>query len=239
MSAPIALIKLYKTLDCVIIGRLTRFTVLAEIGGLKEVVYTNNTGRLRQYIIHGKVGICSEIARGKLRYRLIGVYDEEGIALIDTAYQEKSFLVAQELGLIPWLRDCTLIKRNYGTNGVLIDFAFKCKDILTLVEVKSAVLKLHDGSAGYPDAPTVRGRLQLLELSRFTSSGGRAYVVFIAAVPGARKFKLYCEEDKYIKQVVDVATKSGVVFKSVKIFVEPEQKTIVLGDPDLPVELTC
>lgn len=239
MGVLIPLFKVDKAVDCEIVERLTRFTILAEIQGSKEVIYTNNTGRLRDYLVRGKRGLCTENKHGKLRYRLLGVYDGEYVTLIDTALQEMSFLRAQELGLIPWLEECVLYKRNYRINSILVDFAFKCGDGLVPVEVKSAVLRLDNGSAGYPDAPTARGRAQILKLSHYVAGGGRAFVVFIAAIPRARKFKLYCDEDKQIKHAVDTALRSGVVFKAVNFFIDPKERAVVLGDPDLPVDLSC
>jgi sugar fermentation stimulation protein A len=240
VNALIPLLKLDEVVECRIVERTSRFTLTVEVGDKRETAYTNNTGRLRNYIVPGRTGYCLESKRGKLKLRIVGVEDGEYAALIDTRLQEESLLAAWRYGLVYWLTNCTLYKRNYRLDNVVVDFAFKCNNgDLRLVEVKSAVMKISESVAGYPDAPTARGRRQLIKLAEYAASGGSAYVVFIAGIPLARKFKLYCGEDKEIKRCVEVAASSGVVFKAINLFLDSHSRTVVLGGVDIPVDLSC
>lgn len=238
-SPSMPVVTLSKLVECYVVKRLTRFTVLAEIRGERMIVYMNNTGRLEGYLRPGKRGYCTENFRGKHKYRIVGVEDGEYVTLIDTNLQEKTFLALQERGLISWLSTCKLHSRNYKLENAVVDFAFKCDDGIVLIELKSAVMRLKESLAGYPDAPTQRGRRQFIELARYASMGGRAIVVFMVAVPGATMFKLHCGEDELIKHAVEVAILSGVEFKALNVFLDPRRKAVVLGSTDLPVDLSC
>ncbi|MGC8982702.1 MAG: DNA/RNA nuclease SfsA [Desulfurococcaceae archaeon] len=233
------LIKLSDLVECRILKRVSRFVVLVDIAGRASTAYLNNTGRLLDYLVPGKVGYCIETRSGRLKYRLVGVGDGEYAALVDTRLQENSFIALYEMGLLSWLNGYRLFKRNYELEGVVVDFAFKRNDELLLTELKSAVMKLGGGAAGYPDAPTIRGRNQILKLADFAKRGNKAFVVFIAAIPHATVFRLYCNADKQIKYVIDYALNSGVNFKSVNVFLDVGSSSVVSGNLELPVDLSC
>ncbi|MEM0469817.1 MAG: DNA/RNA nuclease SfsA [Desulfurococcaceae archaeon] len=242
MNALKEIIKFDDLYECTVISRVNRFTVIVEVRGSEVAAYINNTGRLHEYVVKGKVGYCIETPRGGLKYRIIGVKDgnHEGYAaLLDTAYQEKAFAVLQERGMIPWLLSCVLYRRNYRLDREIIDFAYSCHEDLVLVELKSAVMKLEEGVAGYPDAPTVRGRRQIQALAEYAKTGKRAFITFIAGIPGARKVKLHCYADRKICVAAEHAARSGVLFKAINLYVDPAIKGVVSAGVDIPVELGC
>lgn len=236
---PVKLIPLPELTECTIIERTSRFTINAIVNNKVETIYLNNTGRLEGILTSGSTGYCIPNKSGRLKYRIIGVRREDYGILVDTSLQEKGFLEAQKAGLIPWLLNCVFKRRNIRLLGSVIDFLFECNNHEVLVEVKSAVMELPGGYAGYPDAPTVRGRLQIETLTKHVENGGRAIVVFIAGTPWARGFKLYCDIDSLIKNYVEKAVKAGVEFKAVNIFLDYRGKSIVLGTSNLHVDLTC
>jgi hypothetical protein len=64
-------------------------------------------------------------------------------------------------------------------------------------------------------------------------------VVFVAGIPLANGFKLYCDADSKIKEYIDEAVDASVVFKSTNIFYDPKSNSVMLGNTDLPVNLNC
>jgi len=67
-----------------------------------------------------------------------------------------------------------------------IDFRLSTDDgRICWVETKSATLVHDDGHAYFPDAPTLRGRRHVEELTHLASSGVRAAIVFIIQRPDA------------------------------------------------------
>ena len=222
--------------ECTILSRLNRFTVLVEIGGLVKPAYLNNTGRLKDYIVNGKIGYCIKRKRGKLEYRIIGVESGEYAALVDTLYQENAFIIAQGLGLIPWLREPVLVKRNSRVYSEVIDFVFAHGGLEIAVELKSAVMNLGNGIAGYPDAPTIRGRRQILALANYAKSRGKSIVVLVSGIPATREVLICCEVDRELCSAVKLAVESGVLFKAINLYLDPRAAAIVLGNIDLPVK---
>lgn len=233
------LLKPVNPVECIIQERKSRFTVEVLLDNKPSPVYLNNTGRLTNILVKGRKGYCIPNKTGKLKYRLIAVEKNQYAYLVDTSLQEKAFVEAVKQGHIPWLENCILVKRNYKLNGEVVDYAFNCSGRLVLVELKSAVMELPGGLAGYPDAPTQRGWRQLSALAKYVESGGSGIVVFIAGVPFSTGFKLYCSVDREIKKYIDRAISAGVVFRSVNIFYNPDSNSIILGNSDLPIDLNC
>jgi sugar fermentation stimulation protein A len=226
--------------ECRIIKRTSRFTVLVEVKGERVLAYTNNTGRLESYLTYNKVGYLTKSNRGVIRYRIIGVEDCGYAALIDTKLQEEAFEKLVSTNVIPWLRGFRVAKRYPRVNGRVFDFLLLRDHGRLLVELKSAVLRLNSHIAGYPDAPTKRGREQLVLLGDLTSKGiYMGLVVFISALPRVNAFQLYCGADKLIEEAVKYAAERGVVFKSIGLHLDPYRGKLVLENPDLPVILKC
>ncbi|MDK6028822.1 DNA/RNA nuclease SfsA [Ignisphaera sp. 4213-co] len=236
------LITLSNIVECTIVYRESLFTVVVSIGNEVKKAHLINTGRLKDYLASGKKGFCIPIARTRsgLEYRLVGVEDNGYAAIVDTKLHEKSFEVLLSKNIVPWLENCVLTRRNVFVYNSRIDYEARCKDKKVLIEIKSAVMRFQNGFAGYPDAPTQRGKKHLDSLAKYVSNNmGLAYIVFVAAIPHAKGFSLYCDADKSICKHVLNALRSGVQFKSINIYLDVEKKGIVYGDLDLPIDLSC
>lgn len=231
------LFKLDDLIDCELIKRLNRFTVQVMVGGEASLAHLTNTGRLREYIVYGREGLCSVIRGPKLKYRLIAVKDIEGYAILDTLTQSKVFEYLLERRLIPWLTECVLRKRNFKLVSEVIDYVLECFDGVRLAELKSAVLRVDNNYASYPDCPTVRGRRQIKVLADY-SSIFKPYVIFIASLPNVTGFKPYCQGDPEIIHVMRYASEKGVMFKAINMYLDVN-RWVVLASRDLQVRLEC
>lgn len=239
MGEDSVIVKLPELHECFIVKRLNLFTVLVDLNGYRVKAYVNNTGRLRDYLVYGKKCYCMKTVRGRLGYRVIGVEEYNVAALIDTMYQEMAFIKLYEEHCISWLYGYKLFKRNYKLGSELIDYAFKHKNEVLLVELKSAVMRLPGDYAGYPDAPTTRGKKQIKALADYARKGGKSIVLFIVGIPKARGFRLYCCADEEIEYIVNYATRNGVEFKAINIYLDPSSNSIILRNINLPVILKC
>lgn len=166
MKGSTLLFKLRKTRRCTIERRVNRFIVEVEIGGEKFKAYLNNTGRLLEYIVKGKVGYCIEALKPrKTKYTLVAVEDLGLGAIVDTRIQVLAFEVALRERLIPWLKTCRVLKKNVKLKKSIIDFLLYCERREKLyLEVKSAVLRGGENYAMYPDCPSKRGQRQIRDL---------------------------------------------------------------------------
>lgn len=61
--------------------------------------------------------------------------------MIDTRTQARAFERALELGLVPWLRDCSIKKKEIKVGSSRLDYLFECPGGDVYAEMKSAVLR--------------------------------------------------------------------------------------------------
>jgi len=230
-------------IKCEILMRTTRFTVAVEINGKETLAYLGNSGRLSQFLKPGSTGYLTKMNRGnarKLSYRLVGIKDKGYAAIVDTKMHEEVFAVLVDRDLLPWLQGFRIVKRYPRVDGRVLDYLLVSRGRYILVEIKSAVLRLPGDVAGYPDAPTPRGRQHLKLLADIASKHSyESLVVFICALPSVKKFQLYCDEDKEIDAIARHAQEKGVKFKAIGIYLDPYRKKVVLDNPDAPVDLEC
>jgi sugar fermentation stimulation protein len=203
------------------------------------LAHLNNTGRLHDLLKPNVKVVCMNIKGSKLNLRIIGtVVDEHFSTLIDTKMQENAFIESIRRGYIPWIRVGKIksISRDFKINDSKIDLYIENQDgSKILIELKSAVYFFkNDFSARYPDTISLRGRRHIIELASLKKY--RRIIVFIVAHPYARVFKpstVDPELPKILKNAVEV----GVEVRSVKIALNHHNRSIMLIDPDLSVEL--
>jgi sugar fermentation stimulation protein A len=164
--------------------------------------------------------------------------EERGLgALIDTQLQMKAFEYLVEKRQIPWLKGCSIQKRNPRLGASVLDYLLKCEKKDILLEVKSAVLR--EGEfAMYPDCPTTRGQRHVRELSEYAKKGGIAYIVFMAALSEVSAFKPYKKGDPLLCEYLLNARKWGVTIKAIGLYFDPRDSHVHISDPNLPVVLS-
>ncbi len=223
--------------SCTIIERINRFVVKTRIGNEDVLVHINNTGRLREYLAKGKQGFCRPINGKKLKYRLFAVRDRGYGALIDTFLQEKCFEIIVNNKYIKWLKPCSIIRRNIRIKNAVLDYLLKCNDKPVYTELKSAVLRINNEYASYPDAPTIRGRRQIEKLIEISRKGFKSLIVFVAGLPFVKGFKPFIEGDPVIALLLKKALENGVMIKSFNVFFDPYTRSIVLDKEDLKINI--
>jgi sugar fermentation stimulation protein A len=227
-----------KVRECRILERLNRFVVRVEISGKQHSMHINNTGRLEEFLVRGRKAFCTEIKNpGKTDGKLFAIEERGSGALIDTQLQMKAFERLVEKGRIPWLKDCSIQKRNPRLGTSVLDYLLKGENKTVFLEIKSAVLR-EGRYATYPDCPTTRGQRHVQELAEYSKKGGASVIVFMAALPGVSAFKPYKKGDPILYDYLQDANKQGVCIKAIGLFFDPGDKRIHLFNPDLPVVLS-
>jgi len=230
-------LKLEEIISCSIVRRINRFVVEVKIGGKIFPASTNNTGKLEELIVNKRKAYCLRRASSKTKYRLVAVEDKGKAAIIDTHLQMKAFENAFNKSLIPWLNDYKLLKINPKVGKSMLDYLFLDKHNRNLyVEIKSAVLRRGD-AASYPDRPSERGRRHVKELIKLVRNGEKSAIVFIAGLPKVSHFTLASDIDPEVGRLLEIAHLGGVEIKAISMYFDPENKSIVLTNPDLPVVL--
>lgn len=229
------LIRLPEPVECEVVARRNRFVVEVAVQGRVERAYTNNTGRLSEFMVPGRKCYCLHKEGGATSLRLIAFEDSGGAALIDTAIQAKAFEVALQRGVLPWA-PCRIASRNPQLYSSVLDYLLDCGGEPVYAELKSAVLR--DGVyASYPDCPTHRGRRHVTDLIAHARAGGKGLIVFIAALPGVLAFKPYERGDPVVAKLLREARLHGVQLRAVSMHYLPSTSQVVLDNPDLPVHV--
>lgn len=221
--------------ECTIVQRINRFVVEVEIRGELYRTSINNTGRLEQFLITGKGAFCIRHQKpGKTDFRLFAIEDGEQAAIIDTRLQMQAFEKALESQAIPWLEGFRMVKRDEKLGNSRIDYLLEGNGEQLYLEVKSAVLR--DGRyAMYPDCPTARGRKHIRGLTDHVCVGGKATILFLAALPEVSSFKPYRDGDSELCDLLIMASKAGVEVRSIGMAYHPEDSAIHLYNADVPV----
>jgi len=224
-------------IECTIVQRINRFVVEVEIKGASYRASMNNTGRLEQFLIAGKGAFCIRHQKpGKTDFRLFAIEDGEQAAIIDTRLQMQAFEKALEMQIIPWLEGFRMVSRDARLGTSRIDYLLQSDGERIYLEVKSAVLR--DGNyAMYPDCPTARGRRHIYELTDYVRAGGRAIVLFIAALPEVNALKPYRDGDAELCDLLIKANEVGVEVRSMCMTYFHDDTSIRLCDLDLSVNL--
>jgi len=235
LSSMPRLLNLKDPCDCSIVQRLNRFVVEVSTDGLRARAWINNTGRLSEFMVPGRRAFClRRESPGKTTHRLFAIHEGGLGALIDTQFQMRAFEICLRHGLLPWLVGTESFKRNARLGSSLIDYWLPQAELY--LEVKSAVLR---GStfAMYPDCPSVRGRKHIRELTSHARRGGRACILFVAALPKVKAFRPNPEADPELASLLEHANETGVQVRAVAMLYHPGMHAVLLSNPDLPVSL--
>ncbi|NJE61405.1 DNA/RNA nuclease SfsA [Thermococcus sp. 21S7] len=224
---------------CTFLKRLNRFVALVEVDGEERKALVTNTGRLEEFMVPGRKAFCTPKTGGKTDFVLVAFEDLGGKgAIIDTRTQARAFERALELGLVPWLRDCRIKRKEVTVGKSRLDYLFECPEGEVYAEMKSAVLR--GGNKGeyamYPDCPSVRGQKHIGELIELSRAGKRAMIFFIGAMPGVERFRPYDVGDPKIVRLLREADKVGVEIHALGISLLPDGR-IILERPSLEIEL--
>jgi sugar fermentation stimulation protein A len=210
--------------------RPNRYVIHARLHGSGEVVRAHcpDPGRLQELLIPGAVvhldeaGILTRRTTHTLRFV---EHPEHGqLVSLNTQLPNAVFREGWESGFFPQFRSYTQMRREVSLptsqEGVTsrIDFQLSNEDGgVCWVEVKSASLVMAerrgcriDNVARFPDAPTVRGRRHVDELSELVHAGEEAAVIFIVQRPDAVCFSPFTERDPAFAAALARAADSGV-----------------------------
>ncbi|AJC72083.1 sugar fermentation stimulation protein [Thermococcus guaymasensis DSM 11113] len=226
-------------IPCRFLKRLNRFVALVEVNGEIRRALLTNTGRLEEFLIPGRKVFCTPKSGGKTDFVLIAFEDLEGKgAIVDTRTQARAFERAVELGLVPWLRDCAIKRKEVCVGNSRLDYLFECPGGELYGEMKSAVLR--GGERGeyamYPDCPTLRGQRHVRELIELVKAGKDAIIFFIGAMPGVEKFRPYEKGDPELARLLREAKEAGVKIEGLSISILPDGR-VILEKPELEIEL--
>ena len=230
--------KYKKIVKGIFIERPNRFIAKVKIGGEVHTVHVKNTGRCKELLIPNCTVFLekSNNPNRKTEYDLVAVEKQR---------EGKSPLLINMDSQIPndcaeeWLKkgniflDGAVIKREITYKNSRFDFYVESGDRKAFLEVKGCTLE-KDGTAYFPDAPTLRGVKHINELVECVKDGFEAYILFVIQMKGIKCFKPNDLTHKAFGDALRMAKGSEVKILAYDCIVTPDSIEI---NKEIKVEL--
>jgi sugar fermentation stimulation protein A len=208
-----------KLVKGVFLERLHRFGARVRVKGREEYCHVPNSGRLRELLYPGaRVALVDHGLPGshkrKTRYSVRLAHYRGKWVCIEANVAPLLLKEAWEKGKIPALKAYGELKAEVPLNAhTRFDFkgTRQAKGETAWVEVKCVTLVERDGTARFPDAPSLRASKHLRELMVLARKPKtKAYVFFVAQNPLARAVGPKDDTDPLFAETLRRAASRGV-----------------------------
>lgn len=222
--------------------RLNRFSAMVLVKGQETRVYVPNTGRMAELFQPGRKCFLTyrpSIHR-KTSYDLVLIELDSGVG-INLGSQSNVVCTDSRISpLLVWESVCEeAFPEFYGYQSCSREVVFMDSrlDLVLLrpngkffIEVKSVNL-VRNGTALFPDAPTVRGRRHLGALVEAVKQGYRSAMVFVVQRNDADKFSVNQSQDPDFGIAIQWAATQGVEIYAYKCRITSTDIKIVARIP--------
>ena len=216
------------------VERPNRFVVIFEIeNGSIEIAHLRDPGRLKELLIPGVKLLLRKAfpnPKRKTNYDVIAVFNQNIWVLINSGFHSDIADELIESGLLVEISNYSIQRREYTYGKSRIDFILTNNDkIKMLLEVKGCTL-VENGLAKFPDAPTLRGKKHLVELSNSLDHGFNAAVLFLIIRDDVFEFTPNKAMDPDFSKALLEANEKGVliiaysfknIYKNNSLHIEP------------------
>jgi sugar fermentation stimulation protein A len=188
---------------------------VVDLQGLETRVHINDPGRLKELLFPGAPVVLRPAGtpERKTAFSLVAV--RHGPILVSVDSQLPNRFVGELLGTDRWppFQRARDIKREVRVDRSRLDFSFEKEGEKWFAEVKGCTL-VRDGTALFPDAPTLRGARHLRELADLSERGFRTAVFFVIQRSDAVRFAPNVATDPLFARGLREAADSGVVVRA-------------------------
>jgi sugar fermentation stimulation protein A len=216
------------------VDRPNRFTVVFELEqGINEMAHLRDPGRLKELLIPGVQLLLRKALpnpKRKTQYDVIAVFNQSIWVLINSGFHSD---IAADLigsGVIKEISNYSIERREYTYGKSRIDFLLTTNEgRKMLLEVKGCTL-VEEGLAKFPDAPTVRGKKHLEELTHSRDDGFDSAVLFLIIRDDAQEFTPNTAMDPDFSAALKNAKENGVhvivysfknIYKNNSLYIKP------------------
>ena len=150
--------------------------------------YVPNTGRMEEFCLPGRIFYLTKVPMPKYQYKVIGTIYQNQYVFLDTIKVNSVVHEILKAGSIGDFKGDFIIKREVPMANSRFDFLLQsAKGTDKVIEVKSCTL-CHNGTAMFPDAPTIRGQRHLLDLEGLVSPDMKAHILYLIPNQSAQRF---------------------------------------------------
>lgn len=219
-----------------LIRRDNRFRATVIVGDEPQSAHVPNSGRLGELLTPGAAVYLRPAARpGRVTAFDLALVERRGcLVCIDARLPPRLIREAWAAHTLPTLAAYDSVVTEVAQGESRLDLRFVSSTGATCwVEAKSVTL-VRDGVAGFPDAPTERGRRHVAELATLAREGYGAMVFFVIQREDAVAFGPNDQTDPAFGAALRLAREAGVQVAAHGCRVTSEE--ITLADP-LPLRL--
>lgn len=219
------------------VRRVNRFVAEIEVEGSIVRAHVPNTGRMTELLVAGapvmllpRQGAHRKTNHDLLLVQYNGIWvctdSREANRVVEDLLMrltsgEKLLLPNPDAEIWHILSGLTGFQREASYEGHRIDFAlYRGDNQVGLLEVKSVNL-VENGTALFPDAPTLRGQRHVDLLHDATLAGTPCHVVFAVQRSDAERFRPHSERDPAFAAALSRAAKAGVGIHAFSLDMSP------------------
>jgi sugar fermentation stimulation protein A len=123
------------------------------------------------------------------------------------------------------IRDIKILRKEVTFSQSRFDLFFESFDNSKgFIEIKGVTLE-NQGTAMFPDAPTVRGTKHVREMIQAVQNGFQGFIVFLVQMKGIKYFTPNSVMDKNFSEALKAAKKAGVKILAFDSEVKPNEIT--------------
>lgn len=215
----------------VFLARPNRFVARVLVAGREAVCHVKNTGRCAELLTPGAQVFVQPAAPDsprKTAFDLVAVY--KGSVLFNLDSQAPNLAAGEFLragGIWP---APALVRPETAFGDSRFDFYIEHAAGRAFVEVKGVTLE-ENGTALFPDAPTLRGAKHLRGLARAVRQGYGAAVLFVLQFAGAARFCPNRRTDPAFAAALLAARDAGVQVLAVECAVTSDSMQLTAPVP--------
>jgi sugar fermentation stimulation protein A len=196
------------------VERPNRFIVVFETKqGTNEMEHLMDPGRLKELLIPGVRLLLRKAIpnpKRKTQYDVIAVFNQSIWGLINSGFHSDIAADLIESGVIKEISNYFIERREYNYGKSRIYFLLTNHETgKMLLEVKGCTL-IEKGLAKFPDAPTIRGKKHLDELTHSIAVGFESTVLFLIIRDDALEFTPNTVMDPDFSAALSNANEKGV-----------------------------
>jgi sugar fermentation stimulation protein A len=211
-----------------LVERPNRFLALVELAGKEVRAHVADPGRLKELLFPGApVYLALATRPGRSTgYDLRLVEGPQGLVSVDSRVPNHLTARALANGVWPEFAAYNNIKAEPRIQGGRFDFLLTASGLPDCyIEVKGCTL-VKEGTALFPDAPTVRGARHVRELAELKAQGNRAAIIFIIQRADAERFAPHTSMDPAFSTALAAAAGAGVEVHAYRSHVSLEEITL-------------
>lgn len=227
-----------ETVAGIFVRRRNRFVAEVEVTGRQTIAHVPSSGRMTDLLSPGAPLLLRRAPEGTGRstpYTLLAAKRHDFYVSVDATLPNRLIAACLAVDGLPELPGWSLERPEYALGSSRFDFLLRKGNLECLLEVKSVThVDDLDGTARFPDAPTVRGTRHLRHLTEYVTSGGTGAVIFVIQRPDARVFAPFAQIDPEFARAFRAAAQAGVTILAYRCKVSP--RGVAISD-NIPIAI--